>query len=115
MARLVLGGFAFYFNHDLFDSQFRADSYLSIVSFSWGSGTNSLAFLIPPINALQAQVNAGGNKTTLISSTTDDKTAAVAAAKGADVAIVFVNADSGEYQPIPVDWSTGDRTDNNLW
>lgn len=60
-------------------------------------------------------MSAGGNKTTLISSITDDQTAAVAAAKGADTAIVFVNADSGEYQPIPVNWSTGDRTNNNLW
>lgn len=82
---------------------------------SWGSGTNSLAFLIPPINALKDHIAASGNHTTLISSLTDDQSDAVAAAKGADVAIVFVNADSGEYQPIPVNWSTGDRTDNHLW
>ena len=81
----------------------------------WGSGTNSLAYLVAPITAIQDQISAGGNKTKLVSSITNDQKAAAAAAKGADVAVVFVNADSGEYQPIPVDWSTGDRTNNNLW
>lgn len=68
-----------------------------------------------PITAIQAHISAGGNKTKLVSSITNDINAAVRAAKDADVAIVFVNADSGEYQPIPVNWSTGDRTNNNLW
>lgn len=81
----------------------------------WGSGSISLAYLVPPITAIQAQISAGGNQSTLVSSITNDQNAAVAAAKGADVAIVFVNADSGEYQPLPVNWSTGDRTDNSLW
>ncbi|KAF8310466.1 glycoside hydrolase [Clavulina sp. PMI_390] len=85
------------------------------LSVGWGSGTNSLAFLIPPIDAIKSFLAASGSKTQLIMSLTDNDSAAIAAARNAETAIVFVNADSGEFQPILVNWSTGDRTNNNLW
>ncbi|KAF8290885.1 glycoside hydrolase [Clavulina sp. PMI_390] len=85
------------------------------LSVGWGSGTNSIAYLIPPIDAITAYNSANGNKTQLITSLTDTVADAKTAASKAHTALVFVNADSGEYQPILVNWSTGDRTNNNLW
>jgi hypothetical protein len=61
----------------------------------WGSGTNSLTYLLPHITSIQAQVNAtiaAGHATTLTTSISNDLAAAMIAADGVDVALVFVNS-----------------------
>ncbi|KAJ7627784.1 glycoside hydrolase family 3 protein [Mycena polygramma] len=84
------------------------------MTIGWGSGSNSLEFTVPPVTALnQTFVGAGVAVTT---SLTNDGTAGAKAAKGQDVAIVLVNAMSGElgfYQVV--DGNEGDRNDLELW
>ncbi|KAF9515677.1 glycoside hydrolase family 3 protein [Hydnum rufescens UP504] len=63
------------------------------LSVGWGSGTNSLAYLVPPVTAIQAQVNAtiaAGHATILTTSISNDLAAAMTAADGADVALIVV-------------------------
>lgn len=55
----------------------------------WGSGSYSLDNVVPPIDAITSQVGSSGVVT---SSLSNDIKAAVAAARGKDVAIVFANA-----------------------
>jgi len=55
----------------------------------WGSGSYSLDDVVPPIDAITSQVGSSGIVT---SSLSNDIKAAVAAARGKDVAIVFANA-----------------------
>ncbi|ELU45720.1 glycoside hydrolase family 3 protein [Rhizoctonia solani AG-1 IA] len=62
------------------------------MSIGWGSGSNSLDFLIPPYDAFVSRVAAQGNKTTISASLSNDIDAGVAAARGKDVAVVFANA-----------------------
>ncbi|KAJ7028340.1 glycoside hydrolase family 3 protein [Mycena alexandri] len=84
------------------------------MTIGWGSGSNSLLFTVPPITALnQTFTGAGAVVTT---SLTNDLTAGSKAAKGQDLAIVLVNAMSGElgfYQVV--DGNEGDRNDLELW
>ncbi|KAJ7728884.1 glycoside hydrolase family 3 protein [Mycena metata] len=84
------------------------------VTIGWGSGSNSLLFTVPPITALnQTFTGAGAVVTT---SLTNDLTAGPKAAQGQDVAIVFVNAMSGELGAYQiVDGNEGDRNDLELW
>lgn len=55
----------------------------------WGSGSNSLQYIVPPITAIQ---NFVGTSATIATSLSNDLSAGPAAAKGKDVALVFVNA-----------------------
>jgi len=55
----------------------------------WGSGSYSLDNVVPPIDAITSQV---GNSGIVTSSLSNDINAAVATARGKDVAIVFANA-----------------------
>jgi len=55
----------------------------------WGSGSNSLDFVVPPVDALTAFFDSSA---VISESLSDDLTAGPAAAKGKDVALVFVNA-----------------------
>ena len=55
----------------------------------WGSGSYSLDNVVPPIDAITSHVGSTGVVT---SSLSNDVNAAVAAARGKDVAIVFANA-----------------------
>ncbi|KAF7341180.1 Glycoside hydrolase family 3 protein [Mycena venus] len=84
------------------------------MTIGWGSGSNSLEFTVPPITALnQTFVAAGAVVTTSLS---NDATAGPKAAKGQDLAIVLVNAMSGElgfYQSV--NGNEGDRNDMELW
>ncbi|KAJ7138264.1 glycoside hydrolase family 3 protein [Mycena epipterygia] len=84
------------------------------MTIGWGSGSNSLDFTVPPITALnQTFVGAGAAVTTSLS---NDLTAGPKAAVGKDVAIVLVNAMSGElgfYQSV--NGNEGDRNDMELW
>lgn len=55
----------------------------------WGSGSYTLEYVIPPIDAIKSHV---GNAGVVTSSLSNDIRAAVSVAKGKDVAIVFANA-----------------------
>ncbi|CAE7138477.1 unnamed protein product [Rhizoctonia solani] len=86
------------------------------MSVGWGSGSNSLDFLIAPYDALVSRVAAQGNKTSITASLSNDLNAGVAAARGKDVAIVFANAMSGELGAWDlVVGNFGDRNDLDLW
>ncbi|GLB42481.1 putative glycoside hydrolase family 3 protein [Lyophyllum shimeji] len=63
------------------------------MSIGWGSGSNSLEFIVPPIDAITSFV---GTSATTASSLSNDLDAGASAARGKDVALVFVNAMSGE-------------------
>ncbi|KAJ7465974.1 glycoside hydrolase family 3 protein [Mycena latifolia] len=84
------------------------------MTIGWGSGSNSLLFTVPPITALNQTFTAAGAAVT--TSLSNDAAAGATAAKGKDVAIVLVNAMSGElgfYQSV--DGNEGDRNDLELW
>ncbi|KAG6873646.1 hypothetical protein C0995_013153 [Termitomyces sp. Mi166 len=82
------------------------------MSIGWGSGSNSLEFIIPPIDAITSFVGTSANIT---SSLSNDLIAGPAAAEGKDVAFVFVNAMSGEFVFDDVNGNQGDRNDLDLW
>ncbi|KAF5378894.1 hypothetical protein D9615_006860 [Tricholomella constricta] len=83
------------------------------MSIGWGSGSNSLEFIIPPIDAITSFV---GTSATITSSLSNDLDAGVNAARGKDVAFVFVNAMSGELGFYTfVVGNQGDRNDLDLW
>lgn len=83
------------------------------MSVGWGSGTNSLQYIVPPIDAITEFV---GNTATITSSLSNDLSAGPAAARGKDLAIVFVNAMSGELGAYDiVVGNMGDRNDLDLW
>ncbi|KAF8908321.1 glycoside hydrolase family 3 protein [Mucidula mucida] len=83
------------------------------MSVGWGSGTNSLDFIVPPIDAITDFV---GSSATITSSLSNDLSAGAAAAKGKDLCLVFVNAMSGElgFYNVVVG-NMGDRNDLDLW
>ncbi|KAG7098712.1 hypothetical protein E1B28_000625 [Marasmius oreades] len=79
----------------------------------WGSGSNSLDFVVPPVDAITDFI---GNSATITTSLSNDLNAGAKAATGKDVAIVFANAMSGElgfYQIVV--GNMGDRNDLDLW
>lgn len=55
----------------------------------WGSGSYTLDYVVPPIDAIKSHI---GDNAVLTTSLTNDINAAVSAARGKDVAIVFANA-----------------------
>ena len=55
---------------------------------SWGSGANSLEFIVPPVDAITSFVG----KSATITSSSNGIDAGAKAARGKDVALVFVNA-----------------------
>lgn len=86
------------------------------LAMGWGSGTANFPYLITPEQAIQSEVLQYGNGQTNVFAVTDngalDQMAAVAST--ASVALVFVNADSGEGY-ISVDGNMGDRKNMTLW
>lgn len=83
------------------------------LAMGWGSGTANFPYLISPNTALKAQ--AAKDKSQYANVSDDYDFAAVAeAVYGAEVAIVFGNADSGEGY-ITVDNNEGDRNNLTLW
>jgi hypothetical protein len=83
------------------------------LAMGWGSGTANFPYLIAPNTALKAQAANDRSKYANVSDNWDY--AAVAkAVTGAEVAIVFANADSGEGY-ITVDGNEGDRNNLTLW
>lgn len=83
------------------------------LAMGWGSGTADFPYLIAPVDALAAQ--AAKDKSSFKNQSNNyDYSAITSAAKGASVAIVFVNADAGESY-ITVDGNAGDRNNLTLW
>ncbi|RDX56051.1 beta-glucosidase [Lentinus brumalis] len=84
-----------------------------VLAMGWGSGTVDFPYLISPVDAITTRAKADG--TTVKSSLSDtDLTTAARTATGADVAFVFITADSGEGY-ITVENNAGDRNDLNAW
>ncbi|KAL4261768.1 glycosyl hydrolase 3 family protein [Pleurotus pulmonarius] len=82
------------------------------LAVGWGSGGNSLEFLIAPADAITSYV---GDFATISTSLSNDATAGAAAATDKDVAFVFVNARSGEWIQNIVHDQGGDRNDLELF
>ncbi|KAL0573526.1 hypothetical protein V5O48_008431 [Marasmius crinis-equi] len=79
----------------------------------WGSGSNSLDFVVPPVDAITSFV---GSSATITTSLSNDLNAGPKAAAGKDAAIVFANAMSGELGfYFVVEGNMGDRNDLDLW
>ncbi|KAG8743934.1 hypothetical protein FRC10_011120 [Ceratobasidium sp. 414] len=84
-----------------------------VLGEGWGSGTAEYPYLINPLDAIKTKASSIG--ATVTSSTSDtDLTAAATAARGKDVALVFISADSGEGY-ITVEGNAGDRNDLKAW
>jgi len=83
------------------------------LAMGWGSGTANFPYLIAPVTALKAQA---GHDNTQFTNVSDnyDLAAIASAVTGAQAAIVFANADSGERY-ITVDGNAGDRNNLTLW
>jgi hypothetical protein len=79
----------------------------------WGSGTANFPYLIAPNTALKAQAASDRSKYVNVSNNYDFD-AVTKAVTGADVAIVFANANAGEAY-ITVDGNQGDRNNLTLW
>ncbi|KAH0524204.1 hypothetical protein TsFJ059_006738 [Trichoderma semiorbis] len=83
------------------------------LAMGWGSGTANFPYLISPVTALSAQAEQDRTGFRNVSNNFDTK-AIIKAATGAEAAIVFVNADSGEGY-ITVDGNQGDRNNLTAW
>ncbi|KIP12630.1 glycoside hydrolase family 3 protein [Phlebiopsis gigantea 11061_1 CR5-6] len=84
-----------------------------VLALGWGSGTADFPYLVAPIDAITARAKQDG--TTVSSSLSDtDLNGAASTAAGKDVALVFINADSGEGY-ITVEGNAGDRNDLSAW
>lgn len=83
------------------------------LAMGWGSGTSDFPYLITPLDAIKSEVAGHGG---VVQSVTDNYAYSQIQqmAKEASVAIVFVNADSGEGY-ITVDGNFGDRNNLTLW
>lgn len=82
------------------------------LAMGWGSGTVDLTYLIAPHDAISERADAEGASVTL--SETDDPAQGAQAAEGADVALVFVMANSGEGY-LEVNGNAGDRNNLDPW
>lgn len=82
------------------------------LAMGWGSGTVDLTYLVAPHDAIKERVEAEGGSVTLSGS--DDPAQGAQAAQGADVALVFVMANSGEGY-LEVNGHQGDRNHLDPW
>lgn len=84
-----------------------------VLAMGWGSGSCEFPYLVSPLEALQARAR---RERAVITWFTDDYdlAGAAVAAVGRAVALVFVNADSGEGY-ITVDGNEGDRRNLTAW
>lgn len=83
-------------------------------ALGWGSGTANFPFLVSPNQAISKYVLAHGGKDVQGTFDNYDIGTITSIASQADVAIVFVNTDSGEGY-ITVDGNIGDRNNLTLW
>ena len=79
----------------------------------WGSGTANFPYLITPLEAIQERARQDRSSVSWFLNNWDLPGAA-ATALDQDVALVFVNADSGEDY-LTVDGNEGDRKNLTLW
>jgi beta-glucosidase len=87
---------------------------MGTLGMAWGSGSSNFPYLITPISAIENEV-VGQNGGVFQAITNNTNYAAInALASQASVALVFVNADSGEGY-ISVDGNEGDRNNLTLW
>ncbi|KAI0080033.1 beta-glucosidase [Panus rudis PR-1116 ss-1] len=84
-----------------------------ILAMGWGSGTVQFPYLISPLEAIQARSRRDNALVTWWLNNFDTRGAANAVVDN-EVALVFVNADSGEGY-ITVDGNEGDRKNLTLW
>ncbi|KAH9944529.1 beta-glucosidase [Epithele typhae] len=84
-----------------------------VLAVGWGSGTDDFPYLIAPIDAITTRAKQDSTKVSSSLSDTDLSSAA-RVATGADVAFVFLTADSGEGY-ITVENNAGDRNNLNAW
>ncbi|KDN35961.1 hypothetical protein RSAG8_11172, partial [Rhizoctonia solani AG-8 WAC10335] len=83
------------------------------LAMAWGSGTAEFPYLISPLEALEAR--AKQDHTSISWHTLDwDTAGAKTRAANKDVAIVFINSDSGEGY-LTVDGNRGDRNNLTAW
>jgi len=78
----------------------------------WGSGTTDFVGVSDPFSAIKNRASKDG--ISVVSSLSDNSSEGANAARGADVALVFVRASSGE-EYIVVDNNKGDRNNLDLW
>ncbi|KAK2767511.1 hypothetical protein FQN54_003668 [Arachnomyces sp. PD_36] len=83
------------------------------LAMGWGSGTSDFPYLITPEQAIQNKLASEGSVVNSIPSNYATEQIETLAAQ-AGVALVFVNADSGEGY-INVDGNIGDRKNLTLW
>ncbi|KAK7681535.1 hypothetical protein QCA50_015267 [Cerrena zonata] len=84
-----------------------------VLAVGWGSGTNQFPYLITPLEAIQARARQDRSGVSWFLDDFDTAGAANASV-GQEVALVFVNTDSGEEYLI-VDGNEGDRKNLTLW
>jgi len=82
------------------------------VALGWGSGTTDFRYIVDPLSAIAKR--AEQENIEIVGYGEDDAEGGANAAKDADLAIVFVQADSGE-EYITVEGSRGDRVDLDVW
>lgn len=82
------------------------------VAQGWGSGTTDFSYVSEPLGAITTRASKSGIK--VVSSKSDGASEGANVAKQADMAIVFVQAHSGE-EYITVEQNKGDRNDLDLW
>jgi beta-glucosidase len=82
------------------------------LAMGWGSASVEFPYLVGPLDAIKTQAQIDG--TTVTSSPNDNASQGANAAKNADIAIVCINANSGEGY-ITVEGNAGDRNNLNAW
>ena len=82
------------------------------LALGWGSGTTDFKYVIDPLSAVTER--AKQDNIEVVGYGEDDVEGGAEAAKDADLAIVFVQADSGE-EYITVEGNAGDRLNLDLW
>ncbi|OLN87574.1 Beta-glucosidase cel3A [Colletotrichum chlorophyti] len=82
------------------------------LGMGWGSGTVDYPYLVAPLDAIRERAQQDGTQVT--ASSTDNAQQGAAAAGGADIAFVFITADSGEGY-ITVEGNPGDRNNLDPW
>ena len=84
-----------------------------VLTMGWGSGSVELPLnMVAPLDAMKTQAQKDG--TSITSSPNDNAQQGASAARNADVAVVCINADSGEGY-ITVEGNAGDRKNLDPW
>ncbi|KAK1758820.1 glycoside hydrolase superfamily [Echria macrotheca] len=82
------------------------------LGMGWGSGTTEYPYFVAPYDAIRARAQSDGTQISLQDS--DSTNNVQSTVQGADVAIVFITADSGEGY-IKVEGVNGDRPNLDPW